>query len=93
MGLLQPTNSFQASLFGHLWPVHVLQVCMKVRLSKTCMDYNVPEPFVEDSTVIAFHDHFSYNLNDVVFLFSGVYNESTNEIITGGVGNVTVSKF
>ena len=25
------------------------------------------------------------------FIISGVYNESTNEIITGGVGNVTVS--
>lgn len=25
------------------------------------------------------------------FLFSGVYNEATNEIVTGGVGNVTVS--
>lgn len=29
-----------------------------------------------------------------IFLFtSAVYNESTNEIITGGVGNITVSKF
>ena len=27
----------------------------------------------------------------IVFLFSGVYNEATNEIVTGGVGNVTVS--
>ena len=26
-----------------------------------------------------------------VFWFSGVYNEATNEIVTGGVGNVTVS--
>jgi len=25
------------------------------------------------------------------FWFSGVYNEATNEIVTGGVGNVTVS--
>ena len=27
------------------------------------------------------------------FFASAVYNESTNEIITGGVGNITVSKF
>ena len=27
----------------------------------------------------------------IVFPFSGVYNEATNEIVTGGVGNVTVS--
>ena len=27
----------------------------------------------------------------IVFLFSGIYNEATNEIVTGGVGNVTVS--
>lgn len=25
------------------------------------------------------------------FCCSGVYNESTNEIITGGIGNITVS--
>ena len=25
------------------------------------------------------------------FSFSGVYNEATNEVVTGGVGNVTVS--
>ena len=28
-----------------------------------------------------------------VSFISGVYNETTNEIITGGVGNITVSPF
>ena len=38
----------------------------------------------------------SKQLSMIVFTVSftsGVYNESTNEIITGGVGNITVSPF
>ena len=36
---------------------------------------------------------FENELHPGIFFNSGVYNESTNEIITGGVGNITVSKF
>ena len=38
----------------------------------------------------------SKQLSMIIFtvsFISGVYNETTNEIITGGVGNITVSLF
>ena len=38
----------------------------------------------------------SKQLSMIIFtvsFISGVYNETTNEIITGGVGNMTVSTF
>ena len=38
----------------------------------------------------------SKQLSVIIFtvsFISGVYNETTNEIITGGVGNITVSTF